>query len=215
MPAGVQGVRAGAACLKTAHVDGMKAVHILGGIDGVEEALGVDLGGQGQLDEDAVDLVAGVEGGDQIEHGFSGDVFGRGDEVAEDAELGAGLDLVADVNLRGGDVADKHRGEPGPDALAARARTSSATSCLMAAAMAAPSRILGIQYSKDSSYRFPPGTGVGGMYERLPEGRPASNLRWVVRCSSHRHVIYLTYTHDMGPVRSDHVKSVPDHIKQG
>ncbi len=95
----------------------MKAVDVFGGGDGVEEDFGVDLVGQRQLDEDAVDFVAGVEGGDEVEHGFSSDVLGRRDEVAVDAEFGAGLDLVADVNLRGGDVADEHGGEAGADAL--------------------------------------------------------------------------------------------------
>ncbi len=79
-------------------------------------------GGQRQLDEDAVDVVAGVEGGDQVEHVFGGDVVGRGDEVAVNAEFGAGLHLAADVDLRGGDVADQDRGEAGPDALWRRAR---------------------------------------------------------------------------------------------
>jgi hypothetical protein len=43
----------------------MKAVHILVRSDGVEQRLGVDLRGQRQLDENAVDLVAGVELGHQ------------------------------------------------------------------------------------------------------------------------------------------------------
>ena len=61
-----------------------------------------------------------------------------------EAELGAGLHLAADVDLRRGHMAHQHRREPGPDALGGERATSSATSCLMAAAMAAPSRIFGI-----------------------------------------------------------------------
>ncbi len=103
--------------LEAARVYGVKAVDILGGVDGVEQDFGVDLARQGELDEDAVDVVAAIEGGNEVEHGFGGDVLGWRDEVAEDAEFGAGLDFVADVDLGGGDVADEDCGEAGTNAL--------------------------------------------------------------------------------------------------
>jgi len=106
----------GATGLEAAGVDGMEAVNIFLGRDGVEEGLGVNLLGQRKLDEDAVDVVAGVELGDEGEHLGGGDGVGRGDEVAEDAQFLAGFDFAADVNLRGGHVADEDGGEAGTDA---------------------------------------------------------------------------------------------------
>ncbi len=49
------------ASLKTACIDGMEAVYILLRHHGVEQEFGVDLRGKRKLDEDAVDVVAGVE----------------------------------------------------------------------------------------------------------------------------------------------------------
>jgi len=51
---------------------GMEAVHVFGGIDGFEDALGVDLRGEGKLDENAVDVVVAIEvfdDGEEIESG--------------------------------------------------------------------------------------------------------------------------------------------------
>ena len=70
---GRAGRERGTAGLQAAGVDGMKAVDIFLGRDGIEQRLGVDLRGQRQLDEDAVDVVAGVELGDEGEHVFGGD----------------------------------------------------------------------------------------------------------------------------------------------
>ena len=58
---GRAGRERGTAGLETAGVDGMKAVDILGRRDRVEEGLGVNLFGKRKLDQDAVDVVAGVE----------------------------------------------------------------------------------------------------------------------------------------------------------
>ena len=102
---------------QTACIHGMKAVDVLGGIDGVEQGLGIDLRGQRQLDQNAVDLVAPVELGDELEHLLGGDGGRRRDEVAIDAKLGAGLHLVADVDLRRGHVAHQHRSQPRPNAV--------------------------------------------------------------------------------------------------
>ena len=44
-------------------------------------------------------------------------VSGGRDEVAVEAEFGAGLHLAADVDLRCGDMAHQHCGQAGPDAL--------------------------------------------------------------------------------------------------
>jgi hypothetical protein len=117
IPAGVQGANAGLPACRRPALDGMKAVHILGGRNGIQKRFGIDLLWQRQLDQDAVDVVAVVETCYQVEHVFGGDGVGRGDEVAEDAELGAGLHLAADVNLRCGVMAHQHSRQAGPNAL--------------------------------------------------------------------------------------------------
>ena len=48
-------------------IDGMEAVDVLDRIDGADDAALVDLRGQRQLDEDAVDRVVGVQLGDEVE----------------------------------------------------------------------------------------------------------------------------------------------------
>ncbi len=52
-----------------------------------------------------------------VEHLFGGNRVGRRDEIAVEAELGAGLHLAADVDLGRGHVAHQHRGQPRPNAL--------------------------------------------------------------------------------------------------
>jgi hypothetical protein len=96
------------ASLQSAGIDGMKSIHILGRVDGVEQSLGVDLGGKRQLNENAVDVVAVVEGVHQVQHVFGGDGIRRRDQVAEEAEIGAGLHLAADIDLRSRHIANQH-----------------------------------------------------------------------------------------------------------
>ena len=48
-------------------VDGVKAVHVLFGIHGLEDPRLVDLGRKGELDEDRVDLPVAVQGVDRPE----------------------------------------------------------------------------------------------------------------------------------------------------
>ena len=61
---GRAGRERGTASEQAAGVDGVKAVNILGGSDGVEEDFGIDLRRERELDEDAVDVVAVIETGD-------------------------------------------------------------------------------------------------------------------------------------------------------
>jgi hypothetical protein len=113
-PAGVQATRAPAD--EAAEVDGMKTVHVLGGIDGFQDALGIDLRGKRKLDENPVNVVVAIQvfdDGEQIEGGHGGR---RGEERAGKAELFAGGDLALDVELRGGILADKDRRETGTNA---------------------------------------------------------------------------------------------------
>ena len=48
----------------------MKAVHVLCGIDSLQNALGIDLGRQWQLHEDAIHAVVAVELKDQLQQGI-------------------------------------------------------------------------------------------------------------------------------------------------
>ena len=115
MPAGVQGARTsicgGSGLSRRPALMGWKPSTSFVGIDGFEQARGIDVRGQRKLDEDAVDLVAGVEGATSVEQFLGGDARGRRVHLAVDAELAAGFDLAADVNLRGGDFADEDDGE--------------------------------------------------------------------------------------------------------
>jgi hypothetical protein len=95
----------------------MKAVHVFGRGDCVEQGLCVHLGRQRQLDQNPVNLVAGIEAGDQGEHLLGADRGGRRNQLAVEAQIGAGLHLAADINLRCGHVAHQHCRQPRPDAL--------------------------------------------------------------------------------------------------
>ena len=75
--------------------------------------LGVDLRGQRQLHQNAVDLVAAVQIVDQRQQLGGGDAVGRRVLLAVDAKLLAALHLVADVDFRSGIVAGEHHGQSG------------------------------------------------------------------------------------------------------
>jgi len=89
----------------------MKAVNVFGRINGFEDALGVDLGRQGKLHEDAIDIVVMVEVVDDAEHVESRGVSGRSDEAAGEAEEFASGDFAFDVELRSGIVAGEDGGK--------------------------------------------------------------------------------------------------------
>ena len=110
------GDQAGTSADKAAETDGMKTVHVLGGIDGFEDALGVDVCGEGKLDEDAVDLVVAIQAIDEGEHFFGGDSCPGRTQEAGEAELFASSNLALDVKLRSGVFADEDRGETGANA---------------------------------------------------------------------------------------------------
>jgi hypothetical protein len=77
----------------------MEAISVFFGGDGVEQALGVNVFRQRKLDEDAVDVVAGVELGDEREQFFGGDGLGRRQYLAVNADLFARERLVAYVDM--------------------------------------------------------------------------------------------------------------------
>ena len=94
--------KAGALGAEIADVDGVKSIDVLLRRDGEEDALGIDLGGKGKLDEDSVDVIASVELFDESEEIFRGGAFRWCDQFAEDSDLFAGSHLAADIGLRGG-----------------------------------------------------------------------------------------------------------------
>ena len=93
------------------------AVHILGGGNGLDHALRVDVFGQRHLHQDAVDAGVEVErlnAGQQIRLAQRGIVFL---ENRVDTGLGAGLDLVAHIHGRRRIVADQDHRQAGSHAL--------------------------------------------------------------------------------------------------
>lgn len=113
---GGAGDEAGTLGAEIADVDGMEAIDILLRGDGEEDALGIDMGRQGKLDKDAIDLIAGIELLDQGNQFAGRRSHGRGDQFAENTELFAGADLAADIALRGRIVSDQNRRQTGAQA---------------------------------------------------------------------------------------------------
>ena len=113
---GVAGDQAGTSANEAAEVDGMEAVHIFGGIDGFEDALGIHLRGKRELDQDTVDVVVAIQIFDDGEHFESAYRGSRGDESTGKADLFAGGDFAFHVELRGGIFADEDGGEAGTNA---------------------------------------------------------------------------------------------------
>ncbi len=60
-PVGVQGTSARSPDPEAADVQGMEAVDVLVGVDGVQDLLGIDVLGQRQLNENAVDVLVRVQ----------------------------------------------------------------------------------------------------------------------------------------------------------
>jgi len=89
--------------------DGMKAVNVFCGIDGFENALGVDLSGEGKLDENAVDGVVAVQFANETEQLVGGNRGGRGMHPAGEAELLTGGDFGFNVELGSGIFAYEDR----------------------------------------------------------------------------------------------------------
>jgi hypothetical protein len=96
---------------QTTEVYRMKAVNILCGIDGFENALSVDLGREGKLDKNSIHSAVIVQVLDETEHLFGSDRRGRRVHPTGKAELLARGDFGFDVELRGGIFADKDSGK--------------------------------------------------------------------------------------------------------
>ena len=95
----------------------MEAVHVLLGVDQAQAAVGVKAGGQGKLEQQAVDVVAFAQLADEVFELALGDVSFRAPDPGDDADLGAVLFLVADINLGARVVADQDHGQMGRPAV--------------------------------------------------------------------------------------------------
>ncbi len=105
---GSAGNQAGASADEPAEVDGVEAVHVFGGIDGFQDALGIDLRGKRELNQNTVDVVVAIQIFDDSKHFESPNGGGRGDESAGEADLLAGRDFAFHVELRGGIFTHKY-----------------------------------------------------------------------------------------------------------
>ena len=90
----------------------MKAVDVLDRVDCAQGPLLVDLAGQRELNEDAVDRVVRVQFGDQREQLVLRRLRGQVVVVRGDSGPASGLVLAPDVDLGGGIVADEDGREP-------------------------------------------------------------------------------------------------------
>ena len=100
----------------------MKTIHIFEGRNGFDHLVGIDVVGQGQLNQNAMNsrvLVEGRHAGQQLGLGQGGRVSL---EHRMHAGVFAGLDLVAHIHLTGRVVAHQNHGQAGGDALGLEAR---------------------------------------------------------------------------------------------
>ena len=99
-----------------AHVRGVEAVDVLAGIDAQQHEMLVDVLGERQLNQDAVDLGIGVEAIDEREQVCLARLLGQADGLVMEARLSAGLAFHADVDLGRGVVAHQDHRQPRRDA---------------------------------------------------------------------------------------------------
>ena len=107
------GPQAGVAKRELAYVERMETVDVLGRIDPARDGVLVHVRRKRQLDQDAVDLVVGIELVDQREQAFLVRPVRQPEVARLDASARGGLDLVADVDVGGGIIADQHHGQAG------------------------------------------------------------------------------------------------------
>ncbi len=100
---------------QAADADGVKTVDVLVGVDAFDNRHFVESLGQGRLDEDAVDLVVGVEAVDGC---FDFCLCGGGghfDDLGVPSEFFAGAFFGTDIDFRGGVFADEQDDKSGLD----------------------------------------------------------------------------------------------------
>ncbi len=127
------GAQEGDALGQAADVVGMEAVHVLVRVDALQQLGGIEVGGEGQLDQNAVDGRVVVQAVDQRQQFFLGGAGGKIVGLGEEADLFAVLALVRDIDLRGGVGADQDHRQAG-DAQALLAALVDALGNLLAEA---------------------------------------------------------------------------------
>ena len=110
---GRTGPQGGLARYHFADVQGVERVDILVGAYGVDHRALVDVPGQRELNEDAVNAAVAVELIDERQKIFLRGAGGKVESSAVDTAFEAVALLVADVYLRGRIVPDQHRGKTG------------------------------------------------------------------------------------------------------
>ena len=110
-PAGVQATSASRPCISRPALVGRQPVHVLGRVDQRRQLGVVQVVGQRQLEQDAVDARVGVQLGDQRRQVLARHVATRLVVEGLDAHLGAVLALHAHVDGRGRVVAHQHGGQ--------------------------------------------------------------------------------------------------------
>ena len=101
--------RRGLAQHQAAEVDRVQAVGVLGRVHQLQHTLGVQPGGQGQLDDVTVARGVGVQLGDHVLDLLLAGVSGQVAADGQDAHLRAVAVLGVDVHLAAGVIADQHR----------------------------------------------------------------------------------------------------------
>ncbi len=91
----------------------MESVDVFGGVDGFDDFLLADVAGEGELDDESVDVGVGVEGGDLVEECLLGDVVFEADERGFESALLAGFYFVGYVGFGAAVVSDEDGGEVG------------------------------------------------------------------------------------------------------
>ena len=103
MPLGVQG--------RSADIIGVEAIDIFVGLNTFDDQGGIDVGGQRQLNQDAIDRRILIELVDQIQQrlliGLDRQIIRAGDKP----DFLTGAAFAADIDLRGGILTDQHDGQ--------------------------------------------------------------------------------------------------------
>ena len=94
-------------------IDGVKRVHILGGVDGKQYFFFIEMLRQRQLHKNAVHRRIGVQLGNQREQFIFACIRREGIHIRADADLLARAVLVAHIDLGCGVISDQHDTEPG------------------------------------------------------------------------------------------------------
>ena len=171
------GAQALEAAHEPAHVHGMEAVDVLVRVDGRHDLLGIEVSRQRHLDEDARDVLIGVQAPDKLHELLLRRLGGQLVVKGADAALFAIAQLGAHVGGRSLVVAHEHHGEPTRDA--ATAELGDLRRCALAhlrrQRLSIDNRRHGPFLSSVFWKPFPKGAADRSRSRRPPRGRPVRN----------------------------------------